>query len=228
MSVKLSKSEEDGIIAQIARESNGDAGVTQNSALKDGNSGANLAQGLLQYVPSTFKSYAKKGHTNIKSGYDQLLAFFNNSNWRRDLPYGKSGWGPSGHRRFATGGVINENGMYNLAEDGHSEVVVPLDPNRATDAMKLITYAQSKIKGKKNKRPSQMSNLSSGESESNGVLEMMARQLQATQEQNKILMKLLNSSKNIEDKPTGFNEQVISDSQGRRANKMKYYAGGAF
>ncbi|MGS5040701.1 hypothetical protein ACVDHH_04785 [Staphylococcus saprophyticus] len=43
-------------------------------------------------MPSTFKSYAVKGHGNITSGYDQLLAFFNNSNWRKNLPYGRSGW----------------------------------------------------------------------------------------------------------------------------------------
>ena len=106
MKVNLSNKELQGIIAQIQRESNGDAGVTQGNIGDINNLRGTPAQGLLQYVPSTFKSYAVKGHRNIKSGYDQLLAFFNNSNWKRDLPYGKSGWGPTGHRRFATGGLI--------------------------------------------------------------------------------------------------------------------------
>src|SRR5699024_5608113 len=141
MKVKLSSKEKQGIIAQIARESNGDAGVTQSSALKDGNSGANLAQGLLQYVPSTFKSYAMKGHTNIKSGYDQLLAFFNNKNWRKDLPYGRSGWGPSGGRRYAHGGMIKKHGLYEAGEGNGPEMVLPL--TNKVRAMQLIDQAKS-------------------------------------------------------------------------------------
>lgn len=80
MKVNLSNKELQGIIAQIQRESNGDAGVTQGNIGDINNLRGTPAQGLLQYVPSTFKSYAVKGHRNIKSGYDQLLAFFNNSN----------------------------------------------------------------------------------------------------------------------------------------------------
>lgn len=119
MKVNLSGKELNGIVSQIQRESNGNAGVTQGNIGDINNAKGTPAQGLLQYVPSTFKSYAVKGHKNIKNGYDQLLAFFNNSNWRRDLPYGKSGWGPSGSRRFATGGLINSSGFYQLAEEGH-------------------------------------------------------------------------------------------------------------
>lgn len=130
MGVKLSGGQRKGLIAQIARESNGDAGVTQSTAVNDINAQTgNLAQGLLQYVPQTFKSYAAKGHTNIKSGYDQLLAFFNNSNWAKDLAYGKSGWGPSGtNRGYANGGIINAPEMAWLAEGGFSESVISHDP----------------------------------------------------------------------------------------------------
>ncbi|MFQ3843051.1 M23 family metallopeptidase [Staphylococcus pseudoxylosus] len=103
MKVNLSNGELNGIVAQIQRESNGNAGVTQGNIGDINNLLGTPAKGLLQYVPSTFKAYAVKGHNNITSGYDQLLAFFNNSNWRRNLPYGRSGWGPTGSRRFATG-----------------------------------------------------------------------------------------------------------------------------
>ncbi|MDW4372982.1 peptidoglycan DD-metalloendopeptidase family protein [Staphylococcus saprophyticus] len=134
MKVNLSGKELNGIVSQIQRESNGDAGVTQGNIGDINNAKGTPAQGLLQYVPSTFKSYAVKGHKNIKNGYDQLLAFFNNSNWRRDLPYGKSGWGPSGSRRFATGTNNAPRGFAQVFEKGGEimqmrggETVIPND-----------------------------------------------------------------------------------------------------
>lgn len=160
MKVNLSNSELNGIVAQIQRESGGNAGVTQGNIGDINNLRGTPAQGLLQYVPSTFAGYAVKGHKNIKNGYDQLLAFFNNSNWRRDLPYGRSGWSPSGSRRFATGGLIKNAGWYNLAEGGYPEWVIPTDPNRRTDAMKLLALAAKDIEGGRtsgNKRPNHFS-----------------------------------------------------------------------
>ncbi|MDW4424055.1 peptidoglycan DD-metalloendopeptidase family protein [Staphylococcus saprophyticus] len=134
MKVNLSGKELNGIVAQIQRESNGNAGVTQGNIGDINNLRGTPAQGLLQYVPSTFKSYAVKGHKNIKNGYDQLLAFFNNSNWRRDLPYGKSGWSPSGSRRFATGTNNAPRGFAQVFEEGGEimqmrggETVIPND-----------------------------------------------------------------------------------------------------
>ncbi|PTJ25996.1 peptidase M23 [Staphylococcus simulans] len=118
MKVSPSNAQINGIIAQIQRESGGDAGITQDSRLKDGNAGPNLARGLLQYVPSTFDAYKVKGHGNITSGYDQLLAFFNNSNWANDIQYGRSGWGPRGSRRFAKGTNYAPKGLSMLFEKG--------------------------------------------------------------------------------------------------------------
>ncbi|WP_440863966.1 peptidoglycan DD-metalloendopeptidase family protein, partial [Staphylococcus shinii] len=229
MKVKLSNRERNGIIAQIQRESNGDAGVTQGNIGDINNLRGTPAQGLLQYVPSTFKSYAMKGHGNIKSGYDQLLAFFNNSNWRRDLPYGKSGWGPSGSRRFATGGIIKSNGMYNIAEDGHPEIVIPTDPARSNDAMKLIAYAQNKIQGKPkgNKRPNQLpnSNTSVPTDDNTQVLNVLNQQLQSQQKQIELLTQLVASTVNIENQPKGFNEKDVSQAQGNRARMAQYNYG---
>lgn len=119
MKVDLSSSELNGIIAQIHRESTGNAQIIQSSAVRDINTrNGNPAKGLLQYIPQTFARYAVKGHTNIFNGYDQLLAFFNNSNWRRNLPYGKSGWGPTGRRRFENGGDVNTNDTILVGENG--------------------------------------------------------------------------------------------------------------
>lgn len=230
MKVNLSNSELKGIIAQIQRESNGNAGVTQDPRLKDGNSGANLAKGLLQYVPSTFKAYAVKGHNNIKSGYDQLLAFFNNSNWRKDLPYGKSGWGPTGSRRFATGGIIRTNGLYNLAEEGHEEVVIPTDPRRASDAMKLINYAANKVQRGKNdnKRPNQIKSSTNTLSNNNNaeLLQALTELVVGQQEQMKKLDKQISILTEIAMK-AGFNEGDVSKAQGKRAEMLAWNMGGA-
>lgn len=141
MKVKLSKSELQGILAQIQRESGGRQNIVQSSAVNDINMRrGNPARGLLQYIPQTFKNYAVKGRGNIMSGIDQLYAFFNNSNWRRDLPYGKRGWSPTGARRFANGGLITSPTLAMAGEAG-SEMVIPL--TRKSRAVQLLNQAQS-------------------------------------------------------------------------------------
>ncbi len=56
------------------------------------------SKGLLQFIQSTFDHYAIKPYTNILKGFHQLLALFNDSNWRDDIKLG--GWGPTGGRRM--------------------------------------------------------------------------------------------------------------------------------
>ena len=93
----LTDSDVKRILDLINNESGGDQTVTQT--VWDVNmANGNPAQGLLQYIPSTFRSYSLEGHTSILSGYDQLLAFFNNKNWRSDIHI--PGWGPTGSRRY--------------------------------------------------------------------------------------------------------------------------------
>ncbi|PTK01904.1 peptidoglycan DD-metalloendopeptidase family protein [Mammaliicoccus sciuri] len=230
MKVNLSNSELKGIIAQIQRESNGNAGVTQGNIGDINNRNGTPAQGLLQYVPSTFNSYKMKGHGNIKSGYDQLLAFFNNSNWRKDLPYGKSGWGPSGSRRFATGGIIRDNGLYNLAEEGHEEVVISTDPKRAADSMKLINYVANKVQGrsKGNKRPNQIKSGTNTLSNNNNaeLLQALTELVAGQQEQMKKQDKQISILTEIAMK-AGFNEGDVSKAQGKRAEMLAWNMGGA-
>ncbi|EDN7323688.1 phage tail tape measure protein [Listeria monocytogenes] len=144
MKVDLSSSELKGILAQIQRESGGNEKITQSSAVVDINTlSGNPARGLLQYIPQTFNAYKVKGHGNIYSGYDQLLAWFNNSNWRRDLPYGKRGWGPSGHRRFANGGIVSKHQLAEVAEGNKKEMIVPL--TRKQRAVQLLDKAKQII-----------------------------------------------------------------------------------
>ncbi len=104
MGVNVSDEDVKKIISMIAAESGGIPNRKQE--ISDINSAeGHPAEGLLQFIPSTFKTYAVAGHTNIDSGYDQLLALFNDSNWEQDIHYG-GGWGPTGSpRRHATGAV---------------------------------------------------------------------------------------------------------------------------
>ncbi|MGW6384184.1 hypothetical protein ACWF6R_24255, partial [Peribacillus butanolivorans] len=194
MKESVTPAEVNGILAQIKRESTGNEKIVQSSAVWDVNTAAgNPARGLLQYIPQTFNAYKMKGHNNIYSGYDQLLAFFNNKTWRRDLPYGKRGWGPRGGRKFETGGFVKNEGLYNLAEGGWPEWVIPTDPSRRTDAMKLLALAGKSIDGG-NKRPNQLPNVGTGGSEGNNVLQKL---LEATLEQTQVLLQLLSKETDI-------------------------------
>ncbi|OAH53901.1 hypothetical protein AWH48_11575 [Domibacillus aminovorans] len=132
-----------GIIAQIDRESKGNQRIFQSPAVNDINMrNGTPARGLLQYIPSTFKNYMVKGHMNILSGVDQLLAFFNNTNWRRDLPYGKRGWGPTGARKYANGGIVTKAHMGLVGEAG-PEAIIPLSPARRSRGLNLLSTAAS-------------------------------------------------------------------------------------
>ena len=214
MKVKLSSKEKQGIIAQIARESNGDAGVTQGNIGDINNRRGTPAQGLLQYVPSTFKSYAMKGHTNIKSGYDQLLAFFNNKNWRKDLPYGRSGWGPSGGRRYAHGGMIKKHGLYEAGEGNRPEMVLPL--TNKVRAMQLIDQAKSFMGIDEDGSISTVQNNSTD-----------SAMVQLIEQNNRLLEMLIGV---VQDKELVVDKQAIVDTAnnglGRKHRNKKYTKGG--
>lgn len=224
MGESVTASEVAGIIAQIQRESGGNQRIVQSSAVWDVNTAAgNPARGLLQYIPQTFNAYKMPGHGNIYNGYDQLLAFFNNRTWRRDLPYGKRGWGPRGGRKFATGGKILKNGLYQLAEGGYPEWVIPTDPSRRTEAMKLLALAGKEISG--NKRPHQLPNPGGGD---NNYLEKMvsllSEQVEETKEIVMLLVQLLakDADVHIDGKTAGkLLEPFISAIQARKQNRQR-------
>lgn len=218
--VRVSNADVNDVARLIQTESSGNAGVTQQ--IQDVNSGGNEAQGLLQYTPGSFNSYAIRGHKNIKNGYDQLLAFFNNTDWRANLSYwkrrmasGLTGWGPTGSRKkFATGGLIKNAGWYNIAEGGYPEWVIPTDPNRRTDAMKLLALAAKDIEGSKtsgNKRPSAFS--SRNVSDNGNDTELLLKMIEGQQQQISLLMQLARSNQDIAEKD--FNTYL----DGRALNK---------
>lgn len=114
MHVNLSGSELSTIQAVIQHESGGSSTAVNNWDVNAKN--GTPSKGILQFIDPTFKHYAVKGHGQILNAYDQLLAMFNDSNWRRDVHTG--GWGPTGSRRFATGGRPNVGESVIVGEKG--------------------------------------------------------------------------------------------------------------
>ena len=122
-------------VLRVAMSESGNRNIKQQ--IHDVNSGGNEAQGPLQFTPQTFKAFAMPGHTNIHNPYDELLAFFNNSDWRNSIGWTtiwghrKFDWlhsGPQGHRRFARGGILSQPETVDVAEAGHPESIIPWDP----------------------------------------------------------------------------------------------------
>lgn len=145
MKEKVTPAQVNGIIAQIHRESKGNEKITQDPRLRDINvRNGNPARGLLQYIPQSFARFKMKGFGDIYNGYHQLLAWFNNTNWKKDLKYGRSGWGPSGKRKYERGGIINYEHDATVGEGGKREVIIPLEQFRAR-ALQLFRYVGEQL-----------------------------------------------------------------------------------
>ncbi|OEK70197.1 hypothetical protein AST01_04520 [Staphylococcus equorum] len=217
MNVSLKGNDLKNIISLINAESNGNAGVTQSAALIDGNYGANLAKGLLQYVPGTFNSYKVKGHGNIFNGYDQLLAFFNNKYWRSQFnPNG--GWSPNGPRRYANGGLVTEHQMAEIGEGNKAEMVIPL--TKRNRAVQLIEQAMQYVGMDTGKTNVTVNNDSS-------TIEKLLKQLVRVNDQNnkltQTIISLLSNQKQCNPKDT---VNLISQIMGENLRMASYSQGG--
>ena len=141
------------IISMIAGESGGNPRVTQPGADPDGD-GSGPARGLLQYKTSTFNAYKVKGHGNIYHGWDQLLALFNDSNWRNDIHFG-AGWGPTGHKRYANGGLANEPSIFGEAG---LEMAIPLSAVKSSRSYELLGKTAAIVAARDNLQPAYSTN----------------------------------------------------------------------
>lgn len=124
------------LLQQTIQSESGGRNIVQT--IHDVNSGGNEARGILQYTPGTFKAFARKGYGNIMGPLDQLVAFFNNSDWKNSIGqtniwgHDKIDWlhsGPIGHRRFASGGKVSRPTFSLFGEAGNEYFVNPSSPN---------------------------------------------------------------------------------------------------
>lgn len=119
------------LLRQIQTESGGREVITNNW---DSNAKAgHPSQGLLQFIPSTFNTWAVGKYHDINKGFDQILAAINALNHG-----GEGGWGNIGNGHgWANGGHIMQAQFGLVGEDGDEYVINPNKPN----AMKLIQEA---------------------------------------------------------------------------------------
>lgn len=115
----------------------------------DDHDGTGRPLGFYQYKRSTWNSWAVAGHNKIMSILDQTMAVLNDSNWRSDLaPIGvKRGWGPTGHKLFANGGIATVPSIFGEAG---AEMAIPLDTMKSTRAWQLMKQVVDYYAGSSN------------------------------------------------------------------------------
>lgn len=208
------------------RESNFQAGVVNNW---DSNARAGIpSKGMFQMIEPSFRAYAKPGHGNILNPTDEAISAMRYivGKWVPIMGSWRSAFKRAGDFAYATGGVINTSGMYQLAEGGYPEIVIPTDPGRQSDAMKLLHLAASKISGNnRNKRPNQL-RTPSVTSNTVDNAELLLQMIENQQKQINVLMEIARSNKTIEKQPKGFSERDVSQAQGSRLRLAAYSQGG--
>ncbi|WP_261604797.1 tape measure protein [Limosilactobacillus fermentum] len=128
--VNASEAKVNKLLRQIQTESGGNPTIRQQ--ISDVNSRAgHPAQGLLQFIPSTFSSWALPGHKDILNGYDQILAAIN------ALEHGgEGGWGNVGNGHgWANGGWADRPSIFAEVK-GEKELAI--NPARPTSERHIL------------------------------------------------------------------------------------------
>lgn len=128
--VKATEAKINKLLRQIQTESGGNPTVIQK--ISDVNSAAgHPAQGLLQFIPSTFSSWALPGHKGLLNGYDQILAAIN------ALEHGgEGGWGNVGNGHgWVNGGWADRPSLFAEVK-GEKELAI--NPARPTSERHIL------------------------------------------------------------------------------------------
>ena len=137
MHVNLTAAGLSKILSNMQHESGGNPTIVQT--VDDINmQRGDPAIGLFQFIPETFRAYAVRGHGNIRSGYDQILALFNDRTWFSDIAPG-GGWGPTGGRRYANGGFSYAHQLAEISENNKPEAIIPLDLSKRPRAYQILS-----------------------------------------------------------------------------------------
>lgn len=128
--VNASEAKINKLLRQIQTESGGNPTIRQQISDINSRSG-NPAQGLLQFIPSTFNHWALKGHGQILNGYDQILAAIN------ALEHGgEGGWGNVGNGHgWANGGWADKPSIFGEVK-GQKEIAI--NPFRPTSERHIL------------------------------------------------------------------------------------------
>ena len=124
------------------------------------------SKGLMQTIDPTFNAYKLPGLDNIWNPIHNAVAAIRYIIARYgtvfNVPGIRSLARGGRYRGYKTGGRVVSPGLYWLAEEGWPEYVIPTNPARRTEAMKLLALAGKEIAG--NKRPNQLSSISFNDS----------------------------------------------------------------
>ena len=117
-------------LKQIQTESGGrENAIGGTDGLSDGR-----ATGLLQFKPPTFNHWARAPYNHIMKGFDQIVTAI-----RVLTAGGEGGWGNFGMGHgWATGGIVNTHGLYEMAEGNLPESIIPLDLNKRPRALQIM------------------------------------------------------------------------------------------
>ncbi|HGL5435457.1 TPA: phage tail tape measure protein [Staphylococcus aureus] len=216
-----------------SRESNYTANAVNNW---DSNARAGIpSRGMFQMIDPSFRAYAKSGYNNPLNPTHQAISAMRYivGKWVPRTGSWRAAFKRAGDYAYATGGKVFD-GWYNLGEDGHPEWVIPTDPARRNDAMKMLHYAAAEVRGKnasKNKRPSQLSSVNGFDDPS-----LLLKMIEQQQQQIALLLKIAQSNDVIADKDYqpiideyAFDKKVnasIEKRERQESTKVKFRKGG--